>query len=282
LSDCHTRKEKEFNAKQVRTLLIDNYDNYTYNIFQFLAVVNGVAPIVVKNDRHHISYGEHSFDNIVISPGPGSPTCAADIGICMRMLYECKDISILGICLDHQTLGYAKGAYIRQIAWLPGSQVQLMVVTNKFVKIYDLSQDNISPMQYFTLLEDSIIDAVLVPILRGWLVLIVLSQHGMLYRQQIGVEGYTGAQVLTETIHVQGREVQSKGISLCFTAAYRLLFLSYHDGSTLIGQLNPEGTCISEVSSVLEGDQDGQLRPAGLHHWKELLDGSGFLSACLV
>ena len=49
-----------------------------------------------------------------------------------------------------------QGAYIRQIAWLPGSQVQLMVVNNKFVKIYDLSQDNISPMHYFTLLEDSI------------------------------------------------------------------------------------------------------------------------------
>ena len=98
-----------------------------------------------------------------------------------------------------------QGAYIRQIAWLPGSQVQLMVVTNKFVKIYDLSQDNISPMHYFTLLEDSIIDAVLVPILRGRLVLFVLSQHGMLYRQQIEVEGYIGAQVLVETIHLHGR-----------------------------------------------------------------------------
>ena len=98
-----------------------------------------------------------------------------------------------------------QGAYIRQIAWLPGSQVQLMVVTNKFVKIYDLSQDNISPMHYFTLLEDSIIDAVLVPILRGRLVLFVLSQHGMLYRQQIEVEGYIGAQVLAETIHLHSR-----------------------------------------------------------------------------
>ena len=75
----------------------------------------------------------------------------------------------------------------------------------KFVKIYDLSQDNISPMHYFTLLEDSIIDAVLVPILRGRLVLFVLSQHGMLYRQQIEVEGYIGAQVLAETIHLHGR-----------------------------------------------------------------------------
>ena len=136
------------------------------------------------------------------------------------------------------------------------------------MKIYELSQDNISPMHYFTLLEDSIIDAVLVPILRGRLVLFVLSQHGMLYRQQIEVEGYIGAQVLAETIHLHGRDVQSKGISLCFTSAYRLLFLSYHDGSTLIGHLNPDATSISKVSSVLEGDQDGQLRPAGLHHWK--------------
>lgn len=118
LSDCHTRKEKELNSKQVRTLLIDNYDSYTYNIFQLLAVVNGVAPIVVKNDEltweylHHILYEEHAFDNIVISPGPGSPTCAADIGICMRMLYECKDIPILGICLGHQALGYANGAEV--------------------------------------------------------------------------------------------------------------------------------------------------------------------------
>ena len=48
----------------------------------------------------------------------------------------------------------------------------------------------------------------------------------------------------------------------------------------MIGHLNPDATSISKVSSVLEGDQDGQLRPAGLHHWKELLDGSGFF-VCL-
>ena len=102
----------------------------------------------------------------------------------------------------------------------------------------------------------------------------------MLYRQQIEVEGYIGAQVLAETIHLHGRDVQSKGISLCFTSAYRLIFLSYHDGSTFIGHLNPDVTSIRKVSSVLEGDQDGQLRPAGLHHWKELLDGSGFF-VCL-
>ncbi|KAH9312316.1 hypothetical protein KI387_027351 [Taxus chinensis] len=108
ISECHTREGKKLNSKQVRTLLIDNYDSYTYNIFQLLAVVNGVAPTVVKNDQItweylcYMLYEEHAFDNIVISPGPGSPTCAADIGICKRILCECKDIPILGVCLGHQ------------------------------------------------------------------------------------------------------------------------------------------------------------------------------------
>ena len=68
---------------------------------------------------------------------------------------------------------------------------------------------------------------------------------------------------LAETIHLHGRDVQSKGISLCFTSAYRLLFLSCYDGPNLIGHLNPDATSISKVSSVLEGDEGGQLRPAG-------------------
>ncbi|GMN51099.1 hypothetical protein TIFTF001_020251 [Ficus carica] len=70
----------------VRTLLIDNYDSYTYNIYQELSVINGLPPVVVRNDEmtwedlYHYLYEENAFDNIVISPGPGTPTCPADIG----------------------------------------------------------------------------------------------------------------------------------------------------------------------------------------------------------
>ncbi|XXG58034.1 hypothetical protein AAC387_Pa04g0446 [Persea americana] len=105
-------------SKVVRTLLIDNYDSYTYNIFQELATINGVPPVVVHNDKwtwehiHYYLYEEMAFDNIVISPGPGSPTCPADIGICLQILRECKDIPILGVCLGHQALGYVHGAKI--------------------------------------------------------------------------------------------------------------------------------------------------------------------------
>ncbi|XP_066370768.1 probable aminodeoxychorismate synthase, chloroplastic isoform X1 [Miscanthus floridulus] len=102
----------------VRTLLINNYDSYTYNIFQELSVVNGVPPVVVRNDEwtwrdvFNRVYKDRAFDNIVISPGPGSPACPADIGVCLRILLECGDIPILGVCLGHQALGFVHGAKI--------------------------------------------------------------------------------------------------------------------------------------------------------------------------
>ncbi|GLT88874.1 hypothetical protein SLE2022_068830 [Rubroshorea leprosula] len=102
----------------VRTLLIDNYDSYTYNIYQELSVINGVPPVVVQNDEWtwkeicDFLYEEGAFDNIVISPGPGSPTCPADIGICLQVLLECWDVPVLGVCLGHQALGYVHGARI--------------------------------------------------------------------------------------------------------------------------------------------------------------------------
>ncbi|CAF1863801.1 hypothetical protein Bca52824_045597 [Brassica carinata] len=102
----------------VRTLLIDNYDSYTFNIYQALTTINGVPPVVIRNDEwtweeaYRYLYEDAAFDNIVISPGPGSPMCSSDIGICLRLLLECRDIPILGVCLGHQALGYVHGAHV--------------------------------------------------------------------------------------------------------------------------------------------------------------------------
>lgn len=168
-----------------------------------------------------------------------------------------------------------QGAYIRRIDWVPGSQVQLMVVTNRFVKIYDLSQDSISPMQYFTLPDDSIVDATLVVASQGRMFLIVLSEGGCLFRLELSMKGNVGAKPLKEIIQTQDRDVHAKGSSLYFSPTYKLLFVSYQDGTTLVGRLNPSATSLTEISSVYEDEQDGKPRPAGLHRWKELLGGSG-------
>jgi para-aminobenzoate synthetase len=87
------------------TLLVDNYDSYTYNVFHLLAAVSGEEPIVVHNDM--VSWAALSrwdFDAIVLSPGPGSPQRWHDFGVCADILRH-SEIPVLGICLGHQGIG---------------------------------------------------------------------------------------------------------------------------------------------------------------------------------
>jgi para-aminobenzoate synthetase len=97
----------------VSTLLIDNYDSYTYNVFHLLAAVSGEEPIVVRNDV--VSWRALSrwdFDAIVISPGPGRPERWHDFGVCSDVL-RCSDIPVLGVCLGHQGLGHLLNGTVR-------------------------------------------------------------------------------------------------------------------------------------------------------------------------
>jgi len=87
------------------TLLVDNYDSYTYNVFHLLAAVSGEEPMVVHNDM--VSWKALSrwdFDAIVLSPGPGRPQRWHDFGVCSDILRH-SEIPVLGICLGHQGIG---------------------------------------------------------------------------------------------------------------------------------------------------------------------------------
>jgi para-aminobenzoate synthetase len=88
------------------TLLIDNYDSYTYNVFHLLAEVSGEEPIVVHNDMVSWRVLERwDFDAIVLSPGPGRPDRWHDFGVCSDILRS-SEIPVFGVCLGHQGLGY--------------------------------------------------------------------------------------------------------------------------------------------------------------------------------
>ncbi len=100
----------------MRTLLIDNYDSYTYNLFQLIAEVYGELPRVLANDAPEWNdLRLHDFDAIVISPGPGSPSVARDSGVGLEVL-RTTTLPVLGVCFGHQLIAYACGATVGRAA----------------------------------------------------------------------------------------------------------------------------------------------------------------------
>jgi len=86
----------------MRTLLVDNHDSYSYNVFHLLAAASGEEPVVVNNDAVSWRVLRRSdFDAIVLSPGPGRPERWHDFGVC-RDILRYSEIPVLGICLGHQ------------------------------------------------------------------------------------------------------------------------------------------------------------------------------------
>ena len=94
----------------MRTLLIDNYDSFTYNLYQLLSVVNGTEPTVLRNDEVS-EVALDSYDNVVISPGPGHPGKPRDFGISADVIAH-STIPLLGVCLGHQGIVINEGGSV--------------------------------------------------------------------------------------------------------------------------------------------------------------------------
>ncbi len=94
----------------MRVLLVDNHDSYTYNLFQLIASTYEVEPVVITNDDpawDELDLGR--FDAVVLSPGPGRPQTAQDVGRVPELLRSCG-LPVLGVCLGHQLLAWLAGA----------------------------------------------------------------------------------------------------------------------------------------------------------------------------
>jgi len=97
----------------MRTLLIDNYDSFTYNLYQLISEVNGTEPTVVCNDEFTdlAALRLDDYDNIVISPGPGRPDRPRDVGISAAVIASATQ-PLLGVCLGHQGIVIGAGGLV--------------------------------------------------------------------------------------------------------------------------------------------------------------------------
>lgn len=91
-------------------LMIDNYDSFTYNLYQYLCEL-GADVDVVRNDALTVDDVEAMQpDGIVLSPGPGRPE---DAGVCIPVIARfVGQVPILGVCLGHQAIGQAFGGTV--------------------------------------------------------------------------------------------------------------------------------------------------------------------------
>ena len=113
-------------------LLLDNYDSFSYNLYQLIGGIDSEIE-VVRNDAITVDeIRKLAPSHIVISPGPGKPS---DAGICIEVVKQlCSSIPILGICLGHQAIYEAFGGTVSYASRLMhGKSSQVTVDTENIL-----------------------------------------------------------------------------------------------------------------------------------------------------
>ena len=126
-------------------LLIDNYDSFSYNLFQLvgeiLTEVNKENEIkVIRNDEYSVEdILEMKPERIIISPGPGKPS---DAGICEELIKKVYDkIPVLGVCLGHQAICEAFGATVGHAGKLMHGKTSIAAIDTSSAIFKGLGKD---------------------------------------------------------------------------------------------------------------------------------------------
>lgn len=131
-------------------LLIDNYDSFTYNLFQQVSSL-GKDVKVVRNDAITVDeIRKMQPEAIVISPGPGTPSEAGISIEVIKNLYT--EFPILGICLGHQSIAEAFGAKIIQAQQIKHGLYSTLNHTN--IGLFKNCPESVSVMRYHSLVID--------------------------------------------------------------------------------------------------------------------------------
>ncbi|CAI5733260.1 unnamed protein product [Hyaloperonospora brassicae] len=160
--------------RRVVTLLIDNYDSYTYNIVQMLAQVNGgdsSSVTVIKNNDFGGRFAaawDHFVDqtsaiaaaenvelvrNVVLSPGPGHPGKQNDFGMCADAIRHAV-VPVLGVCLGHQGLAQVYGGQVVRAREVMHGRTSRVCVNEKKKVLFAHVPDGFEAVRYHSLVID--------------------------------------------------------------------------------------------------------------------------------
>ena len=103
----------------MKVLLIDNYDSFTYNLYQYVGEIlgslqDGFKLNVIRNDESSLEeIPREKYNRIIISPGPGDPKDKEYFGVCSEVILELgKTIPVLGVCLGMQGIAHYFGGKV--------------------------------------------------------------------------------------------------------------------------------------------------------------------------
>ncbi len=136
------------NYKCEQILLIDNYDSFSYNLYQMIGAINPNIQVIRNDELSVEEIKALKPSHIIISPGPGKPK---DTGICIELIQKLyKEIPILGVCLGHQSIFEAFGgtvSYAKKL--MHGKQSEIEKMNNS--KLFENMPQNFSVARYHSL-----------------------------------------------------------------------------------------------------------------------------------
>jgi len=146
----------------MRVLIIDNYDSFTFNLYQYVGDilsrqqgVNDFEVLVKRNDELSLTQIEAlNVDRIIISPGPGTPVDPDYFGVCAHVIMELgQTIPTLGVCLGMQGIAHCFGAEIIHAKIPMHGKVSPVIHDSKGV--YHNMPQALDVMRYHSLMVDA-------------------------------------------------------------------------------------------------------------------------------
>lgn len=136
----------------MKLLLIDNFDSFVYNLYQYLRELGNQVDVVRNNAITLDQIVEAKYDKIIISPGPGNPENPKDFGVCSEIIKVLgKYTPILGVCLGHQGIINVFGGKIIRAAPMHGKS---SLVKHNNSDIFEGVKNPFKAMRYHSLVGD--------------------------------------------------------------------------------------------------------------------------------